>query len=88
VVKAYPYPNPDPSRIAVLLNGGASSVTVKIYGKSLVLFDEFQSGPLPSGWSSIALPPAFLNRAAAGTYYFKISLTGAKGVVGRMVILR
>lgn len=70
--QALPLPNPDPRTLAVLLEGPAASLTLRLYSVAYARMASIDSGPWPRGWIQVPLPPAFLADRRAGVYYWML----------------
>lgn len=82
-------PNPNPSQIAVLLEGRTQVLSLRIYGQSMRMLAHADAGPVGPGWVSMPLPPEFPSQASGGTYYYRVSsLGGGGGLAGRLFILK
>lgn len=90
IVEAVAWPDPDPRRLSVRLEGKADSLRLKIYSVSWQMLQAVEAGPTGPGWSQLELPPEFLTHAANGAYYFRINANGEKsgGVFGKFCIVR
>jgi hypothetical protein len=62
-------PNPNPGTLAIRLDGAADRVTVRIYSVAETCVAVVQTGPLPSGWSTLALPLTWSASAPNGLYF-------------------
>jgi hypothetical protein len=65
-------PNPNPGSIMVKLAGDMDEIELRIYSPALVMASKSLSGPLPMGWSGIAIDPGFLASASNGLYYYRL----------------
>ena len=93
IVRTYPAPNPNPVCVSVQLNRQVDKLTLKVYSTSMMVIDSISSGPKGAGWAPLSLPPAFVQNAPNGTYYYVItaekngSPTRTAGT-GKLLILR
>jgi hypothetical protein len=70
ILQAMPVPNPNPTGLAVQLDGPADGVAVKIYSKALTRVLNLKvDRRLSAGWSTVALPVGWSSGMARGLYY-------------------
>lgn len=76
--------------VALKLAGPADRVTLRIYTPALVRVASVESGPLPQGWGTLALPRA-MAQVPSGLYYYELGAArgsaNARPVIGRLVVL-
>jgi hypothetical protein len=83
------WPNPNPGQIAVELNGQVASLILRIYTVNMVMAAEVETMSEGPGWVEVRIPESFIEEAAAGVYYYRITAAGSqKGVVGRFVLTK
>ena len=80
ILDLLPFPNPNPKVLAVLLNGSADRIDVKIYTTAFVMVGASGAGPFPSGWAQVPLPTAWLESAPNGRYYLRATATRGSAV--------
>jgi hypothetical protein len=86
-------PNPDPSSLAVLLEGDVDRVELRVYGVSMACLGRADSGPQRQGWAWVPLPAAFAAAAAPGCYFYRVlsyrsGQACAKPMVGTFMVIR
>jgi hypothetical protein len=85
-------PNPNPGSIMVKLAGNMEELELRIYTPALVMASKSLSGPLPMGWSGIAIDPGFLASASNGIYYYRLLAKNGEvqreAATGKFYILR
>jgi hypothetical protein len=89
VDRLLPWPNPDPTALAVHAEGPIPSVNVRVWSVALNLCGTGSAGPLKEGWNRIVLP-ASLSGLAPGLYFVTLDLPDGSRVAGpeRLVRLR
>ena len=89
-VLAVPAPNPNPSAVAVHLDGTVKELRLKIYTRAFTLMAQETYGPARAGWTSLPLPQAFLSTAPNGAYYFMVTAGDVSSLraKGRLVLNR
>jgi hypothetical protein len=92
ILEVQAWPNPNPRKIRVKMDGSCERLRVRIYSRAWVLLGESEgAGPDRAGWSSVDLPN--LSEVAAGTYFYRVHSERAGnvdlgGVTGKLVLLR
>jgi hypothetical protein len=72
IERAVPFPQPDPRQLAVLMQGPADAVTLRVYTQAWALVFEQRYPSAASGWSRLDLPDAW-QAQANGVYFFSVS---------------
>jgi hypothetical protein len=72
IEKAVPFPQPNPRQLALLLQGQADSVTLRVYTQAWVLVLEERYASASAGWSRLDLPAAW-QAQPSGVYFFTVS---------------
>ena len=90
ILQVVPCPNPNPLAIAVLLQGHADELQARLYGASLRRLSQAKLGACGPGWVTVPLPAEFLEEAANGVYYYRVTADGqaSAGVTGKFLMLR
>jgi hypothetical protein len=86
IARAVAVPNPNPSVIAVDLEGSADGIQGTLFSVAEVVVDRFQWGPQPSGWSRLPLPAAFRS-LPDGVYYLRLQAV-RDGIVSASVVVK
>lgn len=71
-------PNPNPRYLHVLLSGSPADLRIRFYSLSYSQLFSFNTGPLPSGWNRLRLPPDYY-LLGNGLYYVQVTAQGADG---------
>jgi hypothetical protein len=67
-----PYPNPNPSAVAVHLAGDADRVELRIYSKAEVRVLSAEGGASSAGWAKVQLPVGWQHGLPNGVYYVRV----------------
>jgi hypothetical protein len=60
----------------VKLRGDASALRLRCYSVNWVLIGTVEAPGAAAGWARVAVPPAFLQNLASGTYYYVVEAQG------------
>lgn len=89
-----PLPNPDPKWLAILMDGPADAVKLRVFSKAMTLVrvGEIQA-QLSLGWNHVPLAPDLLAGLPSGLYFLSTSpsragVTGFAGPTAKLVLLR
>jgi endo-1,4-beta-D-glucanase Y len=75
---AWPSPlRPQGGWVSVKLRGDAGALRLRCYSVNWVLIGTVDGPGAAAGWARVALPPAFLQDLASGTYYYVVEAQGA-----------
>ena len=68
-----PWPIPNPSVMAVELDGTADHVELRVYSPAMDLESVVDSGPCVPGWNEIPMPAGWMAKAPNGVYFVRVA---------------
>jgi hypothetical protein len=80
ILSQVPVPNPNPKSLALLLDGSADGVEVRVWTEAFVLVAEGWSGPVDAGWNRVPFPAGFPGSVPPGLYYVTVQATRGASV--------
>lgn len=88
MIRAQPFPNPDPRSVRVLLDANAAALRLRLYSASYsAVLQWTDAAPHPLGWSETAWP-AELKALPGGSYFLQVSAQGGDGSWSKPALAR